>query len=152
MIGIKTFISTIFNGKSQSYIYILVSKVEKLVCVGQTNDKSGSFGRGYSHVQSAGTLRNRCAERIGLGLEQISDLHLFSYPLPPEAEFISCESSFRLAVEYLVQSKLYKRRNEVSPAFQIISNIATNERTNNGRVKKIADSIVEHFIENYLTL
>lgn len=152
MIGVKTFISTIYNGKSQAYIYIWVSKTEKLVYVGQTNEKYGSYGRGYSHIQSNGTLRSRCSERIGLRLEQISDLHLFSYQLPIESEFISIESSFRLATEYLVQSKLYEKRKAVSPTFQIISNITTNERTGSSRVKNLADSIVNDFLESYSLL
>jgi hypothetical protein len=150
MIGIKTFISSIFNGKEQAYIYIWVSKSEKLVYVGQTNESYGTFGRGYSHLQSNGTLRNRCSERIGLFLEQIHDLYLYSYPLPNEAEFISVESSFRLAVEYLVQFKLYEKRKELNPSFQIISNIATNGRTSNSNVKKIAESIVDDFIKKYV--
>jgi hypothetical protein len=149
MICIKTYISTIFNGKGQSYIYIWLSKSEKLVYVGQTNESYGTFGRGYSHMQSNGTLRNRCSERIGLMLEQIKDLYLYSYPLPNESEFISVESSYRLAVEYLVQFNLYKKRTTINPSFQIISNIATNERTSNSKVKSIADSIVEHFLASY---
>jgi hypothetical protein len=149
MFGVRTFISSIFNGQNQSYIYIWVSKTEKLVYVGQTNEKFGTLGRGYSHIQTSGTLRCRCEERVGLSLEQIEDLNLFSYPLPNEPEYISIESSYRLAVEYLVQSKLYEKRKELSPTFQIISNISTNERTSNSKVMKIADSIVEDFITNY---
>ncbi len=152
MTGIKTFISTIFNGKSQAYIYIWVSKSEKMVYVGQTNESYGTFGRGYSHLQSKGTLRNRCLERIGLFLEQIDDLHLYSYPLPNEAEFISVESSFRLAIEYLVQFKLYEKRKELNPTFQIISNIATNGRTNNSNVLRIAETIVKHFTDDYMAI
>jgi hypothetical protein len=149
MFGIKTLISSIYNGQRQSFIYIWVSKVERLVYVGQTNEKYGTFGRSYSHIQSNGTLRCRCKERIGLELEQINDLNLFSYPLPTEPEFISVESSYRLAVEYLVQAKLYEKRKELSPSFQIISNISTNGRTSNNKVMKLADSIVENFLSNY---
>jgi hypothetical protein len=91
----------------------------------------------------------RCSERIGLNLEQIKDLILFTYPLPQEREFTGVESSFRLAVEYLVQSRLYEKRKEVIPAFQIISNIATNARVNNSKVIHHADKIVNHFLINY---
>jgi hypothetical protein len=150
MKGVRSFISTIHDGKSKAYIYIWVSKVEKLVYVGQTNERNGSFGRGYSHIQSNGTLRIRCFERVGIDIEMVSDLTLFSYLLPENAEFISTESAFRLAVEYLVQSKLYMERKQVYPVFQIISNISTTGHTSNSQVKDIASEIVKDFIDGYI--
>ena len=152
MKSIISLVSTIYNGSNQAYIYIWVSKSERLLYVGQTNDKLGTLGRGHSHVHSKGTLRIRCSERIGLDLEQIQDLYLFSYALPQMQEFISIESSYRLGVEYLVQTKLYEQRSVANPIFQIISNVCTTERVNSGLVKDLATSIVSDFIHSYSRL
>ena len=149
MKSVKSFVSTIFDGSNYAYIYIWVSKTEKFIYVGQTNERNGTWGRGYSHVQSNGTLRARCSEQVGLGLELIPDLTLISYVLPQKREYIGIESSFRLAIEYLVQSKLYEERKNVTPIFKIISNISTTGQTNNSQVKEIASNIVKDFISVY---
>ena len=146
---IKSFISTIFNGSSRAYIYIWISKAERFIYVGQTNERFGTFGRGYAQIQPSGTLRIRCLERVGLELELVDDLHLVSFPLPSTNEFISNESSFRLAVEYLVQSGLHEAKKDVSPSFKIISKVATTGHTTNSTVKKIASDIVLEFKNCY---
>jgi hypothetical protein len=149
---VRSFVSTAFNGNNQAYIYIWVSKSERMIYVGQTNDRYGTFGRGFAHIRNDGTLRLRCAERVGLNLEQIEDLFLFSYCLPTTSEFISNESSYRLGVEYLVQSKLYEARKNLNPMYQIISNICTTDRVNNSKVKELANEITNDFITNYLKI
>jgi hypothetical protein len=149
MEGIKTFISSIFNGTNQAFIYIWLSKSEKMVYVGQTNQRYGTLGRGYSHVQSTGTLRCRCRERIGLNLEDIDDLYLFTFPLPNSNEFISTESAFRLATEYLVQIGLNKLKKDITPSFVVISNVMTTDNVNNHQVKQISKKIINQFIEEY---
>jgi hypothetical protein len=145
MMGIKTFISTIFKGSDQAYIYVWVSKVEKFIYVGQTNERFGTFGRAFSHIQSDGTLRTRCLERVGLRLEIVTDLYLLSFPLPNTREFISSESSFRIAVEYLVQIGLHDAKMELFPSFQIISNISTSAYVTNQLVKNTASYIINSF-------
>jgi len=146
---VKSFISTIFNGNSRAYIYIWISKTEKFIYVGQTNERFGTFGRAYSHIQPTGTLRIRCMERVGIDLELVDDLHLLSFPLPSTKEFISNESSFRLAVEYLVQFGLHEAKKDVSPSFQIISKIVTTAHTSNSQVKSLAFQIINEFKDCY---
>jgi hypothetical protein len=146
---IKSFISTIFNGSSQAYIYIWISKTERFIYVGQTNERFGTLGRCLSHIQPNGTLRMRCLERVGLELELINDLHLVSFLLPPTSDFISNNSSFRLAVEYLVQTGLHEAKKDVSPSFQIISNICTTSYVMNSTVIKVAKEIINDFKSVY---
>ena len=147
--GIRTFVSNIFSGISRAYIYIWLSKSHGFVYVGQTNERYGTWGRGYSHIQSSGTLRTRCEDSIGVYLDTVEDLILFSYPLPESPEFTNTESSFRLAVEYLVQIKLHEIRNSVTHRFRIVSNVTSTDRTNNKLVRDLATHIVTDFIKNY---
>jgi hypothetical protein len=120
--------------------------------VGQTNEKFGTWGRGYSHVQPSGTLRVRCSERLGLSLEMVDDLYLFSFPLPSTNEYIGNESSFRLAVEYLVQFGLHDLKKSVAPSFQIVSKVTTTAHTSNSEVKKLASKIIGEFKNYYVEL
>lgn len=146
---IVSFFSNIFAGNQKAYVYIWMSKEFQFLYVGQTNDKMGTFGRAYSHLGLGGTLRERCNERVGIDLDYMSDLYLFSFPLPSSPEFIGCETSFRLAVEYLVQFKLYDLRSELNPIFQIISNVTTTDRVSNNTVRALSDQIVSEFKEQY---
>ncbi len=103
---IWSLISTCFNGSDIAYIYLWISKKYKVIYVGQTNGKRGSFGRAFSHIQDGGTLRLQFEEKVGIKLEEADDLVLVSYPLPQQQEYMSIESSYREAIEYLVQIKL----------------------------------------------
>lgn len=65
---IWSFISSAFDGKN-AFIYLWISKKWKVIYVGQTNDRKGSFGRAFSHIQNNGTLRMRFEEEVGIKLE-----------------------------------------------------------------------------------
>ena len=128
MQGIRTFVSNIFYGNNQAFIYIWLSKSEKLVYVGQTNDRFGTWGRSFGHIQPQGTLRMRCEQILGIDIDFIEDLVLVSYLLPQTIEFTGEETSFRLAVEYLVQIGLQEKRKDLIPTFRIISNVSISDR------------------------
>jgi hypothetical protein len=110
MVPIISHVSNCFDGVSKAYIYIWYSKKWRVVYVGQTNDIRGTLGRAISHVQENGTLRMRFEDTVGEALELADDLIMISFPLPSEREFISLETSYREAVEFLVQTELQKIR------------------------------------------
>lgn len=145
---ICSIIASTFDGTS-AFIYIWISKKWKVVYVGQTNERRGSFGRAFSHVSSYGTLRTHFEEETGAKLELADDLVLISFPLPQKPEYIGEESSYREAIEYLVQIGLRDIRGKVNPTFTLISNVRTVERASNPSLKRYADFIVERFLESY---
>lgn len=138
-----------FNGYKQAYIYLWISKKFQVIYVGQTNEKRGTFGRGYSHTQSKGTLRKRFEEEVGLKLEKADDFILVSYPLPQKREYYSAESSYREAVEYVVQTKLRDIRGNVEPNFNLISKVRYNDRVSEKNVQYYAQAIIDDFQKNY---
>jgi hypothetical protein len=146
---IQSFISNIFNGNNVAYIYIWFSKSERFLYVGQTNELYGTIGRFYSHIQSEGTLRKRCLDRVGIEIEHVNDLYLFSFPLPQTKEFISNESSFRLAVEYRVQSGLHDLKSKFNPCYRIISNVVTSNHIDNSQVVMFSNIIIKEFSTAY---
>lgn len=147
--GVRTFVADIFNGQGRSYIYFWVSKQARVVYVGQTAERTGTYGRGYGHLQVGGTLRGRVEEATGCELEEFNDLLLVSYRLPETPEYVGLESSYREAVEYLVHTYLLTERGNVSPTFRVIANIRTNGRTEQPAVRQLAENIATDFLRNY---
>ena len=145
---IWSLVSSAFDGTT-AFIYLWISKRWRVIYVGQTNDRRGSFGRAFSHLRDNGTFRMRFEEEVGIRLEAADDLILVSYPLPKEPEYTSEESSYREAIEYLVQIGLRDVRGEVQPKFSLISNVRTVGRSSNSFLKKYADEIVKNFLEIY---
>ena len=145
----RTFVADIFNGHDRSYLYFWVSKQARFVYVGQTAERTGTYGRGYGHLQAGGTLRHRVEEATGYALERFDDLLLISYRLPETAEYVGLESSYREAVEYLVHTRLLDERGNYSPPFRVISTIRTNERTEQNVVRQLAEHIAQDFLRNY---
>jgi hypothetical protein len=86
---------------------------------------------------------------LGEDIEEAGDLTLCSFSLPQETLFLNIESSFREAVEYLVQIGLYEKRERLVPVFRLISNVRTNERVIDYRVNLIAKNILEKFVSMY---
>jgi hypothetical protein len=141
-------ISSAFDG-TNAFIYLWISKKWRVIYVGQTNDRRGSFGRAFSHIGDDGTFRRRFEEETGARLELADDLILVSYPLPREPEYTGVESSYREAVEYLVQIGLRDIRGVVYPKFSLISNVRTVGRSSSLFIGKYADAIVRDFLEAY---
>ncbi|WP_169314489.1 GIY-YIG nuclease family protein [Halobacteroides halobius] len=149
MKSIVTSVSTIFNGNQKAYIYILVSKKWEAVYVGQTNDALGTLGRLSSHMQPNGAFRKNFENKIGIGLEKANDVMLLSFVLPSKSEFINAGSSYREAVEYLVQKELQIIRGNLDPSFKVISNVRYIDLASKSIVKKCARKIVNKFKEKY---
>jgi len=147
--SVKTNISTIFDGINTAYIYIWLSKNWKAVYVGQTNDVKGTLGRACGHVAADGSLRRNFETEIGIPLEQADDLLLISYSLPQTPEYLSLETSYREAVEYLVQVKLLQIRGKLSPPFRLISKVRPNDRVIDVSINEYAEAIVEDFRQDY---
>ena len=137
-----------FNG-SLAYIYIWFSKNQKIVYVGQTNNRKGTLGRAIEHISETGTLRKQFEEKYGQKLENVEDLYLLSFPLPPKYEFICIESAYRLAVEYNVQIFLRELRNRVNPVFNIISRVTYTDIASQKIIKDIANKIATDFLSTY---
>lgn len=138
-----------YKGRQEAYIYIWFSKENKVVYVGQTNNINGVVGRAVQHVTvGTGTLFN-CLDEKGLDLYELNDLLLLSYPLPREKKFLSEETSYRISVEYLVQTNLYLMRQYTDDPFQIISHVTTGPYIDLERIKNIAKKISDDFIELY---
>lgn len=131
-----------------SYIYIWYSKEHKIVYVGQTNDKNAVLGRAIAHSSEKGTLRKRCLEQ-GVRLDDVDDFILLSYNLPNKKIFTGVESSYRLAVEYKVQSIMHSLRGDLKPPFKLISKVTYTDHASNPNIVRIAQDIVNDFIKTY---
>lgn len=150
---ITTYVYNIFNGVSQAYIYIWLSKQHKIIYVGMTNAYAGTIGRANGHFNERGTLRKRFLDSRGYDVEIVDDMILLSFPLPKKREFISEERSYREAVEYLVHKELLLKRGTVNPTFDLIAWVRDSpKRTQNSEIKRIAKTIVSQFLTEYNSL
>lgn len=148
---VPSLISNVFDG-SRAYVYLWVSRRWRVVYVGQTNDPAGTLGRACGHVQTDGSLRRRFYETVALPLELADDLVLLSYPMPERPEYQTRASSYRLAVEYLVQTEMWEVRSRVASPFTVISTVTTNARTRDPEVRRLAARIAAAFEAAYPVL
>lgn len=148
MIEVATNIKGTING-AFAYIYIWYSKKAKVAYVGQTNERHGVVGRASSHISINGTLRTRLFETEGTNIEDFDDWVLMSYRFPSAKKYISNESSYRLAVEYLVQTLLIEERGKLIPPLKIISNVTYTDHCNTAQVRRLAREILEEFKSSY---
>lgn len=150
---IQTNVLNIHNGIGVAYIYIWVSKLYSIIYIGMTNNSAGPIGRAGGHFSSKGTFRKRFLEEKGIGIENVQDMILLSFPLPKKQLYISEESSYRESVEYLVQKELQIVRGTLIPSYDIVSwHERFPRRTSNSEVKRIALEIVQDFLTNYSSL
>lgn len=120
-------LSSCFMGVGRGYIYILYSKKQHALYVGQTNDRAGTIGRLNAHISTNGTFRIRLLEKEGIDLNEVDDLHMFSYSLPKDPRFTGLDRSYREGVEYLVQKQLHEVRGRLKPFMRIVSNVDYND-------------------------
>jgi hypothetical protein len=147
---IKTYVSKAFVGIEQAYIYLWYSRAFKIIYVGMTNNRVGTIGRASQHLNpNGGTLRKRFYQAFGQSIEEVDDLILLSFPLPRKREYFSEESSYREAVEYLVQRELLLRVDSFQPSYKVISWVRGSPRTTNSEVIGLASSIVEEFANSF---
>lgn len=138
-----------YKGKKEAYIYIWFSKKYRFVYVGETNSIDGVLGRSLQHIKpGTGTLYKRLYEK-GFDLYEIDDLVLLSYPLPREKRFLSEETSYRISVEYLVQTILIERRKDISEPYSFLSNVVPGSFTGLAKIKHIAEEIANDFLAIY---
>jgi hypothetical protein len=134
---------------TRAYLYIWISKCHSIAYVGQTNAEEGALGRSAQHVGMSGALRRSFEHETGLRLEEINDLLCISYSLPPSREFTSTESSYREAVEYLVQTRILDIRADLDPPIRPVSNVRYSERTALRSVRDSAEEIIASFKSTY---
>ena len=149
---IETFVSNIFLGVDQAYIYIWISKIHKAVYVGMTNDRVGTLGRASAHLNPNGTLRKQFLNSKGYPIDTTDDFKLLTFALPRKKEYCTVERSYREGVEYLVQKELLLIRGTLSPTFDVISWVRNSPRTGNAEVIATAKSIVARFVSEYSRL
>ncbi len=150
---IQTNVYNIHNGIDTAYIYIWVSKSSSLIYIGMTNNSSGPIGRAHGHFNSTGTFRKRFLQEKGIGIENVQDMILLSFPLPKKRLYISEENSYRESVEYLVMKELQLSKGSLIPNYKIVSwHDRFPRRTSNSEVKRIANDIVSEFTRNYSLL
>jgi len=138
------------NGIDTAYIYIWVSKTFAVIYIGMTNTSSGPIGRANGHFNSKGTFRKRFLQEKGIGVENVSDMILLSFPLPKKREYFSEESSYRESVEYLVSKELQLQRGALAPSYDIVSwHDRFPRRTTNSEVIQLAADIVNEFSISY---
>lgn len=149
---VETFISNkIFNANS-AYIYIWFSKLYKVAYIGMTNNRVGTLGRATQHLDRNGTFRKRFEEHHGCSINMSDDLMLFSFLLPNNKEFITVETSYREAIEYLVQKDLTALKSTLKYPFEPVSKVRVSPRISNKIVRDIANEIVQRFSEAINTL
>ena len=131
-----------------AYIYIWVSKQWRIDYIGQTHANAGVIARAAQHARPNGTLRLKL-EEMGIEWKDVTDGTFFSYELPAESEFLSLETSYRLAVEYLVQVGLYRVQDKLNPSLRIVSKVTATPYVKMQYLIKLAEKIICHFIEEY---
>ena len=137
-----------FIGLGRGYIYILYTKVERQLYIGQTNERGGVIGRLADHIGSSGTFRSRLNEH-GYDLDKIHDLHVFAYLLPNDPRFTGTNRTHREGVEYLVQKRLHSLRGKLNPPMKIVSFVDPKGAAEQVVVRRVADQVIEAFLGAY---
>lgn len=87
-------------------------------------------------------------------INMIDDLEFFFHALPEEPRYNSSETTYRNAVEYLVQSNMLLKVRKTPtrlqlPLIKFISFVYPTSASNERGVEKVANNIVESFIEEF---
>jgi hypothetical protein len=144
-------IGNCFVGSGFGYIYILYTKAERRLYIGQTNDQCGVIGRLAEHVGPRGTLRARLYDE-GLHLNEIEDLQVFAYRLPNDLRYVGADRAHREGVEHLVQKRLHALRGDLTPPMKIVSYVRYNPAAELPDVKHVADQLIIAFVNEYAVI
>lgn len=138
-------------GRGMAYIYILCSKRNHVVYVGQTNARGGVLTRLGGHLDHNGTFRKRLSESLLVDVEELDDLEVFAFALPPLPQYTSLDETYREGVEYGVQKRLQTLRAQWQPYFQIVSNVTAPDTTGLPEVIRLSQQIVTELERLYHT-
>lgn len=130
------------------YIYIWLSLSNRLIYVGETCSAHGVVGRARQHVSEVGTLNSKLSDN-GYEMGKIEDFYLFSFELPNTWEYTNEETTYRCAVEYLVQIECQTRfQLEIGIDFYLVSHVDYNQKCSTPQNKLIAQHIIAELIDN----
>lgn len=138
-----------YAGPNRAYIYVLCSKRNNVLYVGQTNDTGGVCARLAGHLGEKGTFRVRLWERREVGIADVDDLEVFAFALPSLPEYTSRDEVYREGVEYGVQSLLHTVSGRWQPYFYVISNIVAPVTTDYPEVIALSGEIFSTFKDLY---
>jgi hypothetical protein len=154
-------ISNLFDGRCKSFIYFIYSKSHRVCYVGQTANDLGPIARLVQHFKGEekdnrekGTFNKQLYNATGKSLFMINDLEFYFHLLPDERIFFSSETTYRNAVEYMVQSKLLtlvalEPSPRSLPILNFISRVCPTSASNETKINLIADEIALNFVDNF---
>jgi hypothetical protein len=139
-----------FVGSRRGIVYVGCSKEARIAYVGQTAGSGGVLGRWSHHLSSvASSFWRRVEERGECDPQAVSDLAIFAAELGPETYWNGIESSYREAVEYLVQARLWAVCGDLVPYLRIISEVRANDTCELDFVRERAAAIFREFLSWY---
>lgn len=136
-------------GRSLAYVYVLCSKANNVVYVGQTNRRGGVWTRLGGHLGTDGTFRRRLVQNASVDVEDVEDLEVFAFALPAKPEYVSEDDTYRKGVEYRVQKSLRGVCGDWKPFFRLISNVTPTEATDFEEVSLLSAQILEELDKMY---
>lgn len=131
------------------FIYIIYSKENHCVYIGQTLNQGGLIRRFADHLINSSFKKHYVDKYGNESFKSINDLSLFYYPLPQKPRFTSIEPCFREAVEYNLQ--ILFREYRFDPYLTIISKVSNNNisAVNQLDLRMSAKEIFQRFSEIY---
>ena len=128
-----------FAGRGTAYVYVLYSKEQHVLYVGQTHQRGGPLQRLGQHLGNFGTFRYRIYDHDGIELEDITDLALIALPLPDDPAYRSESPTYREGVEYLLQKRIESDGVTWKPYFYLVSEVEAVTTTTLREIQEIAD-------------
>ena len=131
------------------YVYLIFAPELPVLYVGQTRAFSGALGRLTQHLTNGNhsTFRQRCQHILGLEELDVGPIRFFACDLGRRREFHSDNSTYREAVEYVVQLELLKHVPDMTVHVgPIVSRVAANGYTSLDWVQRAASRLVEQAI------
>lgn len=154
-------VNNLFHCRNKSFIYFIFSRKYKICYVGQTANDLGPIARLVQHLKGAdsgdadkGTFNKRLYDAIGFSFISVPDLEIYFHALPDQRIYWSAETTYRNAVEYLVQMNLLalvKRIPGVDdlPLMRFISKVSPTAAANELVIHEVAKNIVAKFVKVY---